>query len=316
MKKVQDNIDNDVDKSSKQVLMDFKAINKSKKQKSKRIWEIDFLRGFCILLMILDHTMFDFMFLPDFAIDFKSIDIGFLQKFINAFIQGTKTPFFIDASNLGEWYWTWSVRINIRWVVVTLFLTLSGMSCIFSRSNTKRLIKMCIASLVLTIATVILEQVFNMTGMIIVFGILHIMSLSLLIYMALKKIFNNNKWIYLIFGLLFFIGGICIKFWDLPPNKYSDTLDFNMIVKVLVGLRDYGADSYGILPYTGFYLIGAFLGEVLYKKKKTLLPILDKAWQKPVSFVGRNAIWVYLGHQVLVFITIVLAVTITGFSVI
>ena len=59
--------------------------------------------------------------------------------------------------------------------------------------------------------------------------------------------------------------------------------------------------------------MGAFLGELLYKKRQTLFPKLDKAWHKPFSYVGRHALLIYIFHQVVSIVVIVLMFLLAGY---
>ena len=46
---------------------DMENVQTLKNKKAKRVWEVDFLRGFCMLFVIWDHLMFDFGFLFSFS---------------------------------------------------------------------------------------------------------------------------------------------------------------------------------------------------------------------------------------------------------
>ena len=240
------------------------------------MWEIDFLRGICIIMMVFDHFMFDLWYFPYFVTNFYQVDNATMEKIVD----------------FAQRYWTWSVREAVRLAVIFTFMTLSGISCYFSRSNMKRFIKLTVAGIVLSAATIIIDLIMD-AGVSIYFGILFNLALSLGIYMLLKKI-CDNKYLYLAVGLALIIAGICINFYYI---EFYDEFTFKRLIDSIIGLCDLGADSYGIVPYTGVFLVGAFFGEVLYKDKKTLFPPLEGKWSRPVEFVGRNTIWVYLAHQ-------------------
>ena len=86
-----------------------------------RIWELDFLRGVCVLLMIFDHFMFD---------------IGDIFGEEWAAVQGT--DFFIGLYERALVYAESPLRLVTRDIVVWIFALLCGISCSFSRSNLKR----------------------------------------------------------------------------------------------------------------------------------------------------------------------------------
>ena len=272
----------------------------------KRAWEIDFLRGLCIILVVFDHAMLNFWFLmPNMATNWNAVG----------------NPFFEWMRDFGHLYWHHrNIRNVVRFSVVFLFLFLSGVSSSFTRSNAERVRKLAGAAALITFVTVIMEGITN-AGVIITFGILHILCLSLLIYMLAKKIFPHRNF-YLFLGAAIFIGGLFIPigggrtmpFWEVFATQHIWQLNFSGFVSQVIGTGIYGADSYGILPYAGFFLLGAAAGEVLYKNKRSLLPALDGRWNKAFCFVGRRAIWVYLAHQVIILAAIILGAMAVGYE--
>ena len=267
---------------------------KDGQEPKKRVWEIDFLRGVCIIMMVLDHLMFDLWYFPYFVSNFYEIDNAAMKKVVSFAAR----------------YWEWGVRIGVRFAVIFIFMMLSGISCYFSRSNTKRLIKLTVAGFVLSAATIIID-LFMDAGVSIYFGILFNLAASLGIYILLKKLWDN-KYFFLGVGLALIIAGICINFTKV---EYCSEFSFENLIKSIIGLCDLGADSYGIVPYTGVFLVGSFLGAMLYGEKKTLLPKLEGKWSRPVEFVGRNTIWVYLAHQPIILGIVLLAGLCMGYRV-
>ena len=87
----------------------------------ERIWELDFLRGVCVLLMIFDHFMFDIAGLFDKA----WIATG--KENIIQIVELAQN--YINNSTL---------RTTTQHIVVWIFALLCGISCSFSRSNLKR----------------------------------------------------------------------------------------------------------------------------------------------------------------------------------
>lgn len=274
------------------------------RKKTSRIWEMDFLRGVCILLMVFDHAMFDFMYVPYWVTNYRAVEPGFVDK----------------MSVFADEYWRSSIRRAVREFVVYTFIVLSGISCALSRSNIKRLIKLAAAALVLTLVTGIVDEIADM-GVFILFGILHTIALSLLIYILLGKIWDN-KYLFLVVGLALIIIGLSIDYINKPyfsegiriTDPKLSSFSFKGLMQLIIGISDYGADSYGIVPYTGVFLAGAFFGRVLYADKHSLVPYLNGVWQKPVSFVGRNTIWVYLLHQPVVLGIILLICRSAGYT--
>ena len=54
--------------------------------KKPRIWEIDFLRGLAIIMMILDHFCYDCLFLPRLFSNFYQINNPFVNFLYKCFI--------------------------------------------------------------------------------------------------------------------------------------------------------------------------------------------------------------------------------------
>ena len=89
-----------------------------------RIHEIDFFRGILIILVVMDHIF-------NFTMNFSSGWAGaeHLQ------------PYY--AINLAtNFYWTHPVRMWVRWICLISFCFISGISCAFSKSNSKRAMQM------------------------------------------------------------------------------------------------------------------------------------------------------------------------------
>jgi uncharacterized membrane protein len=277
----------------------------------KRVWEIDFLRGILMCAMLFDHLMFDLGYLVPEALNFGDFE----------------NRFFDAAADFAQTYWYGLFRTVVRSIIVFLFLFLSGISCTLTRSNAGRLRKTAIAAAIVTIVTYSVDLVAAF-GLSIAFGILHIMCFSLLLYMVMKALFPHRGF-YLIVGALLVVGGLflvtekgTVPFWEWEKLDYSGKYDRAMgmyrlnwegFVEVFLGTGAFGSDSYGIFPYTGFFLLGAAAGEVLYKSKKSLLPVLDGRWNKVYSFIGRHGLWFYLIHQVAVLLLVVCAAMAAGY---
>ncbi|WP_238442564.1 heparan-alpha-glucosaminide N-acetyltransferase [Desulforamulus reducens] len=107
-----------------------------------RLWELDFLRGVAILLMVFFHLMYDLH-------EFYNLPIHYQEGFI--FLTGKASA--------------------------TLFILLAGVSCSLSKSNLKRGRNLLFIAILLTIITMI-----AVPGSNIIFGILHFLAISILLY--------------------------------------------------------------------------------------------------------------------------------------
>jgi len=356
---------------------------KPKTQNRNRVWEIDTLRGICILLMLLDHFMFNFMILDLSTSNWLSVNNRFFQ-FMNAY---------------AIWYWEWAAREVIRFCVVFLFLLLSGISCTFSRNNKNRLFKLATAAAIVTLATYGIDMAMHLFSfgrppwfnapqldLTIVFGILHIMAVSLGLYMFIQCMGKKfAPLLSLIIGSVILVFGFRIPFFrqsatpflnvlnDLQlfwwlvlgatvlvllfletlwrkryskqfqkklsdkqffaldsflralgiavfvalvivlPIRTMQRIHWQALWQLIVGTGAIGSDFYGIFPFVGVFLIGASLGKILYRKKQSSMPIFDARWNHGLSFVGRNAIWFYLIHQIALFTLVMLGAMLAGY---
>ena len=120
----------------------------------ERIWELDFLRGVCVLLMIFDHFMFDIAGLFDKA----WIATG--KENIIQIVELAQN--YINNSTL---------RTTTQHIVVWIFALLCGISCSFSRSNLKRGVQATILAGIITIVSYCMDVTIK-------FGILHMFAFT------------------------------------------------------------------------------------------------------------------------------------------
>jgi uncharacterized membrane protein len=238
----------------------------------QRLWEIDFLRGIAIIMMIIFHFFYDLNY------------------------------FGVNKINLNSGFWWWFGRI-----IATTFIILVGISLTLSYSREKELkkknlfkkyffrgLKIFGYGLIITIVT----WIFLKRGFI-VFGILHFIGISIILaYFFLKLRLWN-----LLLGIIFVLIGIYIE------NFYLNS--YWLIWLGLLPHYFYTVDYFPIFPWFGVILIGLFLGNMLYPNGKRRLKIPDisnSSLIKPFCFLGRNALIIYLLHQPILIIFLYLFV--------
>ena len=123
---------------------------------------------------------------------------------------------------------------------------------------------------------------------IIYWGILHLLGFCMLSYILLKRL---PTWLLGFLGVAIIVLGF-----------YVETVTPDTIWLCPFGFTPYGfatADFFPIFPYWGWFMVGIVLGRLLYKEKKTLLPKFPyRAWPiRAIAFCGRHSLWIYLGHQ-------------------
>ena len=260
-----------------------------KREKLKRrITEIDFIRGIAIIIMVLDHAMYDLGYL--LADMFK--DYPYKLDFTASIYKFART------------FWNWQVRIDVRYFILFLFLALTGISCSFSRNNFKRGIKLFAVAMFLTLVTFVFGKMINDRDLTIVFGILHCISVTILLISAIEFITENlpfdNKWIYLGLGVILTATGAYVSFVNpkVQPASYGQEPFITLFLKTVVGIYEVGSDNYSLLFYGGQIFLGVFLGKWLYKDRKSLIVKGDYK-NNFITFAGRHSLLVYIAHQVI-----------------
>lgn len=239
-----------------------------------RVWELDFIRGICILLMLFDHTLFD---------------LNYIFK-IN--------------SPLVHFYFDWILRDLVWAVVVLSFVLVSGISCSFSKSNLARALKLLAVALALSIVTKGMDlYIGSGNKYFVAFGVLHMFALSILLFslldwvLAKKAEEKQKRKLLLYMGLILVIIGFVFMFhkWNAPENA-------NWLAAIVYLKKDFfSADYFPLLPYAGVLLLGGYMGPILYPKKKSRKALKGPPKKiRPVLFTGRHALIFYLLHQPLI----------------
>lgn len=221
----------------------------------KRIWELDVLRGVCILGMVVVHLIYD------------------LQTFFSL-------PFLAD-SRLFDLIKQWGG---------VLFLLISGI-CVTLGSHPVRRGLIVFACGLLCSAVTAGMYFLNLAdkSIIIYFGVLHCLGVCMLLWPLFKRL---PVWALGLLGLGLTVLGLWIS--------GNVVVDFPWLIPLGLVPGDFASSDYfPLLSNLGFFLVGAFLGKTLYRKKETLLPRVNPA--NPVlaffTLLGKWSLPVYLLHQ-------------------
>ena len=264
----------------------------AERSRGGRIWELDFLRGFTILLMWIDHFMFDLAYL--FSPTWKQAGGA-----AAAVAQFASMWWDHGAS------WVGTTRDIVQVIALCIFFGLCGGSTIFSRDNAARAMKTMLAASVITLGTALAAALEIVDAEeVITFGVLHMLSFSTLIVAAVYALCRlaKKRRDLLFFIVSAFLAGMVFLADYLIGKADVDYSEWLMFLHE--GFADpawMGGDYFPLLPYLGYAFGGAAVVTLLYGRGKSLLPRLDGAWNRPFRFVGRNTLVIMIVHQVVNF---------------
>lgn len=227
-----------------------------------RFWEVDLLRGVAIVLMVIYHLVFDLNYFAVYDIEVSS----------------------------GFW-------LAVARLTASLFLLLVGLSLTLSHSRAQllgqedrfrlRLLTRSAWILGLALGITLVTYFFIGRGFI-VFGVLHLIGLSLLLAYPFLRMHKAN----IIFGLLFILLGIYLQ---------NISVGFPWLLWLGLAPPDfYSVDYFPVFPWFGVILVGMGLGGLLYPGYLRRIPVHDLSillFVRALAFLGRNSLAIYLVHQ-------------------
>lgn len=233
----------------------------------KRIHFLDELRGLAILCMVFYHAFFTMSYFFHFKIGYQ------LFSFFTP-----AEPFF-----------------------AALFILISGVCSKLSRSNLKRGLKL------FAVATGVTAATYFIPGALIIFGILHMLSISMILFSLAEKLLDKilpTLGLVLFLTLFFitqtiqnrYIGFINHPFVYLPSQLYELSFLFPLGI---CNSEFYSADYFPLIPWMFLFLAGTFLGQFAVKDKfpefmyKSKIPLF--------SLLGRNSLLIYIVHQPIIY---------------
>lgn len=236
----------------------------STNKKPERFWEIDFVRGIAIVLMVTLHFFIDRQFLK-----------------------------------MDHYQFNWNLWIFWQKITAALFLILVGVSLTVSRLNAvkfspkknlrlfnrffKRGIMIFSLGLIITLVTK-----FYLGEGFIIFGVLHFIGIAIIFSYPFLTLRVWN----IVFGLLVVAVGI-----------YLSNLQFPFPWLLWAGLMPPNFESFDyfpIFPWFGVVLFGLALGNILYSQNGRSFMLYDLSNFAPIKYLiylGKNSLVIYLIHQ-------------------
>jgi len=235
-----------------------------KKPTSTRFIELDLIRGFALMFMIVLHLMWD---LDYFGI--LSLNAGFYQS--NVIVQ---VLFF-----------------SIVGVCQSLKSDKEPQTLQERRRKTLKIAKRGLmilgCGMILTIATLIV-----MPDRPIFFGVLHCIGISILLSIPLIRLKEKA----ILIGLPCIIGGIALGSINVPNPGYLQLI----IGLHPANIMNYTIDYFPLLPWFGVTMLGVSIGSLLYRNntRQFKFPELSTTrFTKFCSWCGRHTLSIYLVHQ-------------------
>ena len=218
-----------------------------------RIWELDALRGLCILAMVSVHLVYDL----------------------------------VELYGLIRWDYPGWFTFLMEWGGVLFFL-ISGACATFSRRSLKRGCLVFSCGMLCTAVTVGMYLAGFDRSVIIYFGALHSLGACMMLWHLLRRL--STPWLTAA-GCGLLLPGLWFR---------NVTFSFPWLTPLGLVTADFvTSDFFPLLPYLGFFLLGAALGRTLYAGQVSLLPRVnpDRLPLRFLQICGRASLPIYLLHQ-------------------
>ncbi|MCL1881434.1 MAG: DUF1624 domain-containing protein [Oscillospiraceae bacterium] len=238
-----------------------------KNYNSERAGLLDEVRGFAILCMVAYHIMFT------------------LRE-----IYGIHN--WLTELTAQSWF-------DIIWAIFAgTFIFISGIVCRYSSNNLKRGAGCFFLGMLVTYITAIVAN----PNLVIMFGILHLLGISMLLFGLGQKLFDAvPSLVGLIISIFMFsvttnvregtigIGGAVL---ELPRILYNARLLFPLGFR---SERFASGDYFPLLPWFFLFMAGAYFG--VYVKNGNCPNFFYTTRIRILATVGRHTIWIYLLHM-------------------
>lgn len=242
-------------------------------QIKKRIHFLDELRGFAVFCMIFYHAFF----------------------IIGSFFE-------IAAAD-----WLFEFFMPVQPIFAGIFISICGLSCTLSKNNWKRGTILLGVALGLTFVTAVVMPKLGFAECEIYFGILHFLSVSILIYALLSKaVLKISPFAgLLVCAVLYaFTSGIAegyLSYGELITLRLPERLyESNLLMPLgIYSPSFYSADYFPLFPDIFIFFAGVFAGRYFAEKG------YPEKWYKKRSsffgFLGRNALIIYIAHMPIIY---------------
>lgn len=233
-----------------------------------RLNVLDHIRGITVLAMVAYHTLWDLVYIHGFSIPWFRSTLAYIWQ------------------------------QSICWT----FILLSGFCWSFGRKKWKRGLLVLISSILVSLVTLV-----AMPESPILFGVLTFLGSAMLLMIPLEKGLGKvSPGIGLVFALgLFFLtrnvnagqlGFEGLQLCALPESWYRN------LFTAYLGFPSesfFSSDYFSLLPWLFLYISGYYLYRIF--KQRNILSCLQGKPCKPLQWLGKNALPIYLLHQPVIY---------------
>lgn len=170
-----------------------------------------------------------------------------------------------------------------------VFLVLSGLCVTLGRHCLRRGLTVLGCGMLVSAVTCGMYLFGFDKSILIYFGVLHCLGTCMILWLLFR---HFPSWLLLVLGVIFIVAGLYL--WDLA------TVDYLWLMPLGLKSADFvSSDYFPLLPNLGYFLIGAVIGRLAYRKKVTLLPAVNPKNPaiRALTFCGRHSLIIYLLHQ-------------------
>ena len=229
----------------------------------RRVWLLDELRGFFILLMIFYHGCYNLA-------EIFRLDVPF---FYSPYMQA------------------------LQLIIAGDFVLISGAACRFSRNNLTRGLQVFAFGMALTAVTG-----FVLPSQIVRFGILHLLGCCMMLFSLIQRLLDRvHPTVGILLCTTLFLGTYFVSSGvigfppftaQLPAGLYASRWLFWL---GFPGRGFFSSDYFPLLPWVFFFLAGTYIG--VYLKAGKFPAWVYRPHIPWLGWIGRHTIWIYLLHQ-------------------
>lgn len=283
--------------------------------RKERIFEIDFLRGIDVILMVLLHFACALYIIKANGFLVWNDDLGSEPAGMSALLNLGAYLFPLISSHQGDLFF-------LEFFFSMLFVFLSGISTGFAKSNALRGMKLLMVAMGLTLVCEFGSWLIPGFNLHIYCGILHAIALSILLYSFVNWLTKGNTMALFIVAIGVVVATLICSFYGrfYPgddswltawvkaidpdfvhrdsyinidnvywPTAYRDTTYYAPgkadAWKLLFGLAGTGDDYFSPLQCSAIMFLGAVFGKVFYPKRKSFISSTKGVYGRTLFFV-------------------------------